>query len=428
MVDRAFSITKANRIAQASADSLLHDCVNPSLERHDAHLKGKGPRPDADKIAEIAARVINEDFGGLHLGRMGRNPTWQKWARMLLLAPDWTESNFRMVTGLVPGLNEAIAKAIGDIQPPKGMSPQYAGFFRKVVLRSVATTMLLQIMLNGWEDTWEFWKEQMADEKSFKKFRWAGVDVTKIYGWLGQDLPEGERKVFSVAGHFLDPVKIIDLDRLWINKGSPLMKIYGALREGRDYAGRPFTGKGEFLATGKTVGKSYFEPVENFWDRLPATIVNTTLAMQPIQVQALLQGLRGEEDALTALLQAGGVHMQKAFAAPETLAVRTENKAVLDEMKRLTASGAFTMGPPGRHYARGGIPMTMTPAQYRAYMEESARIAEPRLKRYVEAPGWAQLSDEKKAKAFKKVIESARKKAKVKVLRDAKVTKVAVAA
>ncbi|MBI5843725.1 MAG: hypothetical protein HZB23_03545 [Deltaproteobacteria bacterium] len=414
--------------AGLKAEAFIHEYAHLLQERHDAHLKGKGPRPDADKVAEIAARLINEDFGGLHLGRMGRNPTLQKAARLLLLAPDWTESNFRMVTGLVPGVNEKISRAIGDIAPPPGMPARYRQFFTKVIVRSVATTMLLQMLINGWEDTWEFWKEQTDNWINFKRFRWAGVDVTKIYGWLGQDLDDGERKVFSVAGHFLDPLKIIDLDRLIINKGAPVVKIAGSFATGRDYAGRPFTGAGQFLATGKTVGKSYHQPVEGFWNRLPATVANVALSMQPIQAQALLQKLRGEEDGLTALLQAGGIHIQRAFAAPETLAVRTENKAVLNEMKRLTDSGAFTMGPPGRNYAKGGIPMTMTNAQYRAYVEESARIAEPRLKRYVETPGWAGLTDEKKARAFKKVIERARKKAKAKVLRDAKAAKVAEAA
>ncbi|MBI5845121.1 MAG: hypothetical protein HZB23_10685, partial [Deltaproteobacteria bacterium] len=157
--------------AGLKAEAFVNEYVHLLQERHDAHLKGKGPRPDADKVAEIAARLINEDFGGLHLGRMGRNPTLQKAARLLLLAPDWTESNFRMVTGLVPGLNEKISRAIGDIAPPPGMPARYRQFFTKVLVRSVATTMLLQMLINGWEDSWEFWKEQTDNWTNFKRFR-----------------------------------------------------------------------------------------------------------------------------------------------------------------------------------------------------------------------------------------------------------------
>jgi len=39
--------------------------------------------------AKRAADLVNDDFGGLHLQRMGRNPTLQHIARLFLLAPDW---------------------------------------------------------------------------------------------------------------------------------------------------------------------------------------------------------------------------------------------------------------------------------------------------------------------------------------------------
>jgi len=42
-----------------------------------------------EDIAKMVAELINDDFGGLHLRRMHRNPTTQHIFRLLALAPDW---------------------------------------------------------------------------------------------------------------------------------------------------------------------------------------------------------------------------------------------------------------------------------------------------------------------------------------------------
>ncbi len=48
-------------------------------------------RPDLqpNERAKLVANLINDDFGGLHLERMGRNPTLQHIFRLFALAPDW---------------------------------------------------------------------------------------------------------------------------------------------------------------------------------------------------------------------------------------------------------------------------------------------------------------------------------------------------
>jgi len=59
----------------------------------------KYPNENRKVTAARVARLINDDFGGLHLqrigGKHGRNPTFQHGLRLALLAPDWTESNIR---------------------------------------------------------------------------------------------------------------------------------------------------------------------------------------------------------------------------------------------------------------------------------------------------------------------------------------------
>ncbi len=47
------------------------------------------PDMDPNDRAKMVASLINDDFGGLHLQRMERNPTLQHIFRLLALAPDW---------------------------------------------------------------------------------------------------------------------------------------------------------------------------------------------------------------------------------------------------------------------------------------------------------------------------------------------------
>ncbi|HUS95881.1 MAG TPA: hypothetical protein VMX97_03980, partial [Hyphomicrobiaceae bacterium] len=56
-----------------------------------------------EEIAKAVAGLVNDDFGGLNLERMGRNPTLQHLFRLLALAPDWTESNMRHFAKMFAG-------------------------------------------------------------------------------------------------------------------------------------------------------------------------------------------------------------------------------------------------------------------------------------------------------------------------------------
>lgn len=57
------------------------------------------PDMDTNDRAAMVARLINDDFGGLHLQRLERDPTVQHIFRLLALAPDWcVDSNTRAMT------------------------------------------------------------------------------------------------------------------------------------------------------------------------------------------------------------------------------------------------------------------------------------------------------------------------------------------
>jgi len=319
-----------------------------------------------------------------------------------------TESNFRMVSGLIPKANEWISKMVGDMQPTPGMRPHYNRFFAKVLLRTAASTFLLQILLNGWDDSEKFWKEQMSGE-NFYKFRWLYADISKIYQALGIDL-EGKRKVFPLAGHFLDPLKLFDPPRLIKGKGSPIMRAGEALMGGTDWAERPFTGSRDFLATGKTVKDSRYAAKEGPYDRLPATLVNQVINMQPVQVGYFLKWLQGEEDTLSALLLSAGVGVHNAWQPPMTGPVRLADDPVSAEIERLTAAQLLHMGPPSRTVTIGGLPQKMDRPTYDDYVQRSSERVKARLLPLVQSEKWRKYSQEQQAEIVRDVIISSRKK------------------
>jgi hypothetical protein len=279
----------------------------------------EGRIPNSKLVAERAARLVNSDFGGLHLARMGRSPSVQAALRLLLLAPDWTESNWRTVTGMIPGLNNAVAKVMHEVPGPPGMDKVYRRFWGGVILKGAASTLLMQIAITTLfgddDDDWrDMYREQFADWDAFRRMRWTGVDVTPIYKRLGVEVPKDERKIFSLVGHFADILRLMDPENLIKGKFSPVMRITAALLTKTDYRQRPYTGFSELLETGRTVKKSHHQPIETFFSALPSIVLAQARDIQPIQVGYLLKYIQGEEDGLTALLSSGGAHMKTAWA------------------------------------------------------------------------------------------------------------------
>lgn len=376
------------------------------------HGKIKTP-PDPDLVAERVAQLINADFGGLHLGRLGRNPTLQKIARALLLAPDWTESNFRTVTGMMPGLNKMISKMIQDVPPPKGMEDVYRRFWGRVVLRIAVSTIIAQMLLNGKDDTDEFIEEQMLSNR-FNKFRWTEIDISKLYHMLGIDL-EGQRKTFSLGGHFFDPLKLIDPWRLVKGKGSPLVRIFGAGFSGSDWADRPFTGAKELITTGKTIKKSAYQETEGAFNRLPATLVNQVINNQPIQMGQLIRYLQGEADGLTALSHSMGAAVHTAWRPRLTTPIvraKAKEDPVYATIERLMEKDVLKMGPPSRYISINGDMVKMGHGVYEDYLQRSSRMVRHRMSRIINTAKWARLNEADQADLIKRLVRAARKRSR----------------
>lgn len=404
--------------AGLKAEAFVVEYVHELSRAQEKHAAGKGPAVNADKVAEKVARLINSDFGGLHLRRMGRNPTLQLFGRLILLAPDWTESNFRTVSGMIPGLNEKINELVGDVPPPPGMDDIYRRFWGRVMVRIAVSTIIAQLLLNGQDETEEFLQEQMFSNR-FNRFRWTEIDISRLYEMMGIDL-EGQRKTFSLGGHFFDPLKLIDPWRLIKGKASPAMRALGAGLSGSDWAERPFTGVRELVTTGRTVKTSAFERKEAGLNRLPSTVINQVINMQPIQMGQLMRYIQGEEDGLTALMHSAGAHVHTAWTprAEDPVEDVPGYGDVFSEVRRLKTAGVLRMGPPDRRMTVGGVPAKMTAAQYDAYLRGSSGAAMRRLKSLIYSAGYKSWGDARRAAKVQSVIKNARARERKKVKRQ----------
>ena len=270
------------------------------------------PGMQPNEAAKMAANLINDDFGGLHLQRMGRNPTLQHIFRLFALAPDWTESNVR-----------SMVKAIGAGK--KEERKLYRKFWGRIVLRGMGLTTVLNLLLAAFdEDKDETGKDmdyldrvEMRYKKAWEKghLRWLDADITPIYRALGGD--KDKRSYFSVVGHFRDPIKFVAYPITSAHhKGSVVYRIFHEAMTGGDWRGRRFTDWDELVGlddeikkrgelTKFTVGES--GPID--YKQIPAYTLNQLRQSQPIQVQNALSYLSGEMDGMMALGKSMGFHM-----------------------------------------------------------------------------------------------------------------------
>jgi hypothetical protein len=277
--------------------------------------------------AQKISRLINADFGGLHLQRMGRNPDAQKVLQLLLLAPDWTESNWRTVTGMVPGLNKAISKVVGDNPAPKGMEAVYRKFWGGIAIRGVLTVLAAQYavlaLFGDDEDKKEYLKQMqqaVISREEFAKGRWATVDLTPVFKRIGAEPPQGKRVVFNILGHFKDILKAMTPVSLAKHKASPAVRTVESFATRTDWKGDRFKTVGELweglsdLDPALTVekGKGPRDPEGYFgaMSQLLAAGAYNFRQSLPIPLSEMLTGAGSESSMLASLGRSVGVDVR----------------------------------------------------------------------------------------------------------------------
>jgi hypothetical protein len=249
------------------------------------------PNEDPSVLAKRVARLINDDFGGLHLQRLGRNPTLQHIFRLMALAPDWTESNVRTMVKTITASEQAERQF-------------YRKFWVGVIAKAGAATVLANFALAG-GDLDELIKQYKIAWKA-GNLKWLGIDITPIYRALGGE--EDQRKYFNLFGHFKDPLKfMLHPIRSAHHKGSV---VYGTIHEalaGIDWKGHRFTTFDELLETGKTVKWGPGQPIG--WDQFPSYVLSQIAGTQPIQIQNFLAWITGEIAAFDAIFRSLGLNI-----------------------------------------------------------------------------------------------------------------------
>jgi hypothetical protein len=277
--------------------------------------------------AQKIARLINADFGGLHLSRMGRNPDLQRVAQLFSLAPDWTESNWRTVFGMIPGFNKTFNKIIADNPAPPGMDKVYRKFWKGIALRGMMSAALANVAvlsLFGDDDDWQDWREMIDEQLSWKnwhKGKWMSVNMDPIYRKFGMVDPD-KRALLSVVGHFKDILKLGEFTEtgfiipksLIKHKQSPALRIVDTLMTGTDWKGARFNTVPEMIEQGGafTQPNQFSEEPEGMEgvSSLVALFGYNVRQSLPIFSSEALQALQGESNALSSLMRAGGMDIR----------------------------------------------------------------------------------------------------------------------
>jgi hypothetical protein len=306
--------------AQSAAVELTHK-MNKFHKKH-----GRGMTDAEVKVEAIqTARLINADFGGLHLSRMGRSPDAQKVLQMFLLAPDWTESNWRTVTGMVPGMNKAITKLVGDNPPPPGMGSVYRKFWGGIAIRGVLSTLAAQwavlALFGDDDDRAEYLKQlqqAVLSREEFAKGNWLKVDMTPAFRKLNLEPKGGKRVAFNMVGHFKDILKVMTPVTLAKHKLSPVSRLAESTLTRTDWKGDRFKTIGELWEDGIGEGlvadpkKAPRDP--EGWmgaaSQLVAAGAYNLRQSLPIPLSEMLVGAQGESSMLSAVMKAGGVDVR----------------------------------------------------------------------------------------------------------------------
>ena len=304
----------------------------------------KHPEMNESERAQMVAGLVNADFGGLHLGRMERDPTAQHIFRLFALAPDWTESNIQTVYGMFKRV-QGMPK--GSPQQLKAQKRLYRRFWAGALTKGIMLTVLADLAMaaSAGEDPWENFKKAWGTEGEWRRLRWLYADVTPLYRVLTRaagGTPTETRKYFPVLGHFRDPIKwALAPIRSAHHKGSILYRVIHEAIGGTDWQGRGFTTAAEFMGVddkgyyktttknhkaGDPKGGQYQWQTVRYgtkgtvgYAKMPSFLLHTVRSTQPVQVQELIGYALGENEWFEALGRAAGLGVVSTYTSPRKL-------------------------------------------------------------------------------------------------------------
>ncbi len=272
------------------------------------------PEWSLDRVLDTAARDINNLYGGLEYRLINngaaRAKVAQDAARMFLLAPDWTESNWRY---FFSGMRE-LARGVNQIAGLKAPTAWFSGpgaNLIKIGMWWALVTQLTNMALNDGETTW---KHERA------KKLYAKIPKNSA---IGRALGFKEDYYIDLLGHLIEPGKVAlrgetlaeGIERHFFYK---LSQIAGVLYDvvtpgGYDWAGRHAAGLNDLLK-GKLTGSRYKKP-EGALGKWPGVAVNTARRFLPIPADAALEMALGTKEAPETIGSVFGLHLTPDWSA-----------------------------------------------------------------------------------------------------------------
>lgn len=293
----------------------------------------KFPNIDPNAIASNVAQLVNADFGGLHLKRLKRSPTKQHLLQLALLAPDWTESNLRTVTGMFRRTSAN----------PKHVRQLHRHFWARIVTKGLIATAFTNLaiaLLTGtanerWEDIDDFftdtmrsWKQMIKElgrgnfRKGYQRYsegtdiatqlvrEATSVNITPIYAYFGGD-PKA-RKYFSIFRHFIDPAKFVLKPGMVVkHKLSMVSHMSLNLINQEDWRGRRYTTFPELIG-GKglvTYESRYAKGTPIFDSWYLSYALSQIIGHTPIGMNNLISSVSGETEYTDSILNTLGIHV-----------------------------------------------------------------------------------------------------------------------
>jgi len=220
------------------------------------------PKKSRDEVLKITGEDMNRVYGGLNYELMGRFRTMQDVLRVLLFAPDWTESNWR-------GWGRALSWGGG-----KGM--------RRMIVRGLLLFGAAHITLNKVLSGHYPWENE-------KGHKW-NTD-------LGFTTPDGRKMYWNIYGHTIEPIKALKNPMRWVKgKQGLFLREVTTQIEGKDWRNRPFA-QFEDLMDGYLTGPPQARPegLEHL-ETIPARGVHAIRSAVPIPMDAMLMWMTGQEE------------------------------------------------------------------------------------------------------------------------------------
>ena len=267
-------------------------------------VKGMYPQKSDAEVAKIVANEINNNYGGLNWELLGISKTHLDVARLLLLAPDWTISNWRFFidAGKVSTGYQAARKRIAKRDLSAGEALFLGGEdvspATRYMGRVIGSLGLLTAAVNL-----ALWGKIFPHEPDDLKSKWYMVKLpfkTKDGGYYYLD----------IFGHFFEPIRAVSSPIRWFKgKRSVGWKTVEESITGRDWKGDYIKSTTELFEGIKegdySLYKSRYDMESTGWGAIPTRVIHGTTSFIPIPVQTAVDVGTGNKSAIEATSSLG---------------------------------------------------------------------------------------------------------------------------